>query len=89
MIIVAGHLRVVPGARDQVLRISREAVVLARATPGCHDFGVGPDLVEADRVNVFERWTDSATLKAFRGSGPNPELQKLILEFHVEEFEVR
>jgi quinol monooxygenase YgiN len=88
MIVVAGHLRVAPTQRDRVLGLSREAVVLARATPGCLDFVVAAELVDAARVNVFERWSDRASLMAFRQSGPDNELGPLIPEYIVKEFEV-
>jgi hypothetical protein len=63
--------------------LSREAVVLARATLGCLDFVVAADVVAADvvdaaRVNVFERWTNREVLAAFRESGPENELGTLI-----------
>jgi quinol monooxygenase YgiN len=88
MIVVAGHLRVAAADRELVLARSRDAVSAARGTRGCLDFVVAPDLLDATRVNVFERWTDRASLHAFRQSGPDDELGSLILEFAVDEFEV-
>ena len=55
MIIVTGHLVVDPSDRDRVVELSREAVIAARATPGCIDFAVSADAVEPDRVNISER----------------------------------
>ncbi len=88
MIIVAGHLRVGAADRDLFLARSGAAVRLARATPGCHDFSVAPDPLDAGRVNVYERWTDRATLYAFRGDGPDDDLGALIVGASVDEFEV-
>lgn len=88
MIIIAGHLRVAVDDRERLLALSREAVELARATPGCHDFVVAPDLLDAERVNVYERWADRASVHAFRGDGPTDEINTLIVGADVGEFEV-
>jgi quinol monooxygenase YgiN len=88
MIIVAGHLRVASPNRDRFLAQSREAVELARTARGCHDFVIAADLVDPERVNVYERWKDRAALHAFRGGGPNDELRAMVLAAEVEEFEV-
>jgi quinol monooxygenase YgiN len=85
MIIVAGSLYVPPGSRDEFLARSSEAVVQARVTAGCHDFAVSPDIVEPDRVNIFEAWADRAALEAFRGSGPDDGLSSLILRAAIAE----
>jgi quinol monooxygenase YgiN len=86
MIIVAGHLRVAAANRDKFLALSANAVRLARATNGCHDFVVAADPLDPDRVNVYERWNDRADLLAFRGEGPDDELGRFIVSGHVEEF---
>ncbi|MGH3381988.1 MAG: putative quinol monooxygenase [Actinoallomurus sp.] len=88
MIIVAGHLRVATADRDRFLARSREAMRLARTTPGCHDFVVAADPLDAERINIYERWTNRAVLHAFRGDGPNDELNTLIVSADVDEFEV-
>jgi quinol monooxygenase YgiN len=88
MIIVAGHLRVAAGDRESFLGRSREAIRLARRAPGCHDFVVAADPVDAERVNVYERWTDRAALYAFRGDGPDDELGALIVSADIVEFDV-
>ena len=89
MIIVAGHLRVAAADRDAFLARSRHAVELARNAPGCHDFAVSADSADEERVNVYERWADKAALEAFRGDGPDDELNALIISAVVHEFEVR
>jgi quinol monooxygenase YgiN len=89
MIIVAGHLRVASGDRDVFLERSREAIALARDAPGCQDFVVAADPLDAERVNVYERWQDRASLHAFRGEGPGDDLGALIVSADVGEFEVR
>lgn len=87
MIIVAGHLGVATADRDRFLARSREAIQLARTTPGCHDFVVAADPIDAGRINVYERWSNRAVMLAFRGDGPNEELNTLIVRARVDEFE--
>jgi quinol monooxygenase YgiN len=74
MIIVSGHMRVTPGRRGAVLAASRNVMLAARSTPGCHDFVVAADPIEPDRVNVYEEWETEAELTSFRGTGPTQEL---------------
>jgi quinol monooxygenase YgiN len=85
MIIVTGHLLVAPAERDAYLEGCVEVVTAARATEGCVDFALSPDLVDEGRINVAERWTDEAALTAFRGSGPSGEQQATILGGEVVE----
>lgn len=85
MLIVAGHLRVTERAR--YLDSCREVVEQARRAPGCLDFSLGADLVEADRVNVFERWASRGELEAFRGEGTSGGLDGQIVGADVREFE--
>lgn len=87
-IVVAGHLRVAPANRDRLLELSRPAVVLARANAKCLDFVVGADLIDAGRVNVFERWASRAALEKFRASGPDNGMETLIQSFNFDEYEV-
>jgi quinol monooxygenase YgiN len=89
MIIVAGHIRVAAADRDLFLDRSRQAVVLARQAAGCHDFAVSADVVDPERVNVYERWSERSALMAFRGEGPGDDLSALIVAADVREFDVR
>jgi quinol monooxygenase YgiN len=88
MIIVAGRLRVAAADRDDFVARSSEAVRLARAADGCRDFAVSADPLDAERVNVYERWTNREALHAFRGEGPGDELGAMIVSADVAEFEV-
>ncbi|MBF6328521.1 putative quinol monooxygenase [Nocardia transvalensis] len=84
MLIVAGYLRVTD--RDRYLDACRKVVVAARAADGCLDYSLGADLVEPDRVNVYERWTTRAAVEAFRGEGPGEDLSDRIVDADVREF---
>lgn len=88
MIIVAGHLRVSPENRDQLLSASLPSIETARKTEGCLDFALAPDSVDPGRVNVFERWADRESLERFRGAGPDADLGELITGFEAGEYEV-
>ncbi|NEW38183.1 antibiotic biosynthesis monooxygenase [Nocardia cyriacigeorgica] len=85
MLIVAGYLRVTE--RDRYLEACREVVEQAREAPGCLDFTLGADLVEPDRVNVYERWTSRAAVEVFRGEGTSGELDVQITAADVREFD--
>ncbi|HEY9010161.1 MAG TPA: antibiotic biosynthesis monooxygenase [Devosia sp.] len=88
MIIVCGRFLAHAGRRQELLDLSRLAVVAARNTEGCIDFAVSPDLIDADRVNILERWTSAEALRAFREDGPGEDISGLVRQFDIEEFEV-
>ncbi|MFF0489310.1 putative quinol monooxygenase [Nocardia sp. NPDC004068] len=84
MLIVAGRLRVLD--RERYLEMCHEVVAAARAADGCLDYALGADLLEADRVNVYERWTGRAALDAFR-EGPGEFFVARIVSADVREFD--
>lgn len=55
MFIVAGHLTIKKGKRDEFLRLSKEAVIAARKDNQCLAFYVTADLIESDQVCIFEK----------------------------------
>ena len=67
MIVVSGWLRVEPSDRDAYLAGSRAVIETARTTPGCVDFSLSADLVDADRINIFEQWDSVEAVERFRG----------------------
>ena len=83
MIIVAGKIFVRPGTRQEFLALSAEAIVKARKTAGCLDFTVSADLIEPDRVNVYEAWETEETLLRFRAQGPGKEILSLVVGAEV------
>jgi quinol monooxygenase YgiN len=88
VIIVSGRIYVTPERREAFLADSREAVLAARHAPGCRDFVVAADPIEADRVNVYEEWDSENALEAFRGAGPGPQLAAAIIRAHVRRHQV-
>ncbi|WP_428340011.1 putative quinol monooxygenase [Mycobacterium sp.] len=88
MLIVAGYLVVDAMQRDSYLEECRAVVRQGRNSPGCLDFAISADLIEPDRIDIFERWESRATLDEFRGSGPSGEQQGQIVSASVCEYEV-
>ncbi|MEX0846292.1 MAG: antibiotic biosynthesis monooxygenase family protein [Ilumatobacteraceae bacterium] len=88
MIIVAGWLRVDRQQRQEYLDACRPAIEAARRAPGCLDYYLAADPLEDDRINVFERWTDTDSVERFRGSGPSSEQQAVIIKAQVHQHDI-
>jgi quinol monooxygenase YgiN len=88
VVIVAGSIQVDPAERERYLAGCVAVVEQARAAEGCLDFAISADLVDAGRINVFERWATQEAVEAFRGSGPSGEQGAAMLSAEVAEFDV-
>jgi quinol monooxygenase YgiN len=88
MVIVSGHLMVAVEVRDAYLSGCTDVVAQARRAPGCRDFAISADLLDAARINVFERWDSQAAVEAFRGSGTGEEQGRMIVSASVSEYDV-
>jgi quinol monooxygenase YgiN len=88
VVIVAGHLAVADADRDSYLASCAAVVEQARKAPGCLDFSISADLLDAGRINVYERWESQADVEAFRGSGPSDEQGAAMLSASVAEYDV-
>ncbi len=66
MIIIAGYTRTDAGKRNGAVEAFKGMVERARAFDGCLDFSISADVVDPERVNLFECWRDQATLDARR-----------------------
>ncbi|MBS9374600.1 putative quinol monooxygenase [Rhodococcus sp. B50] len=86
MIIVAGHLTIDAERRESYLETCKAVVEAARRAPGCLDFAVTADLIESDRICVYERWESQAHLDDFRGSGPDDDQARWIRSMAVSEY---
>ncbi len=80
MIIVAGWLRVAAADRERYLAAVADVARLARAAPGCLDFTQAADPLDAERINVYERWESDEDLLRFRTSGDPDEPQSEVPE---------
>jgi quinol monooxygenase YgiN len=72
-IIVSGTLHVDPAERDAYLEARVPILAHARQAPGCLDFSLSADLLDARRINGYERWRSREDLLAYR-AGDGPEL---------------
>ncbi|WIM88811.1 antibiotic biosynthesis monooxygenase [Candidatus Mycobacterium wuenschmannii] len=88
MVIVAGYLVVESSQRDRYLQECVDVVEQARHAHGCLDFAITADLVESNRIAIFERWQSRADAEKFRGSGPSDEQHETIISASVCEYEV-
>jgi quinol monooxygenase YgiN len=88
MVIVAGHIVVDPQQRESYLADCVSVVEQARRTPGCLDFTITADLVDAGRIDIFERWESQAAVDAFRSSGPSDEQAAAILAASIADYDV-
>lgn len=88
MVIVAGHLTLAPGERDDYLASCVDVVEQARRAPGCLDYALSADLVEPGRINIFERWESRQAVESFRGEGPSDEQAAAIRSASVAEYDV-
>lgn len=88
MYIVSGSLIIAPNRRGEYLSRCTDVVTAARRAPGCVDFALSADLLQPDRVNVFECWQDVESLDRFRESGPDAELIELIVRGDTWQHEV-
>jgi quinol monooxygenase YgiN len=84
-IIVSGTLHVEPGQREAYLAARVPIAAHARSAPGCIDFSLSPDMLDAGRINVYERWRSRDHLLAYRaGDGPELDDDIPLLAAHVE-----
>lgn len=88
MILVRGYLIVDADQRAEYLGSCGSVVEQAREAPGNIDFALGADLVDAERINVFEAWESRDALMSFRGDGPSDGQRELIRFADVHEHEV-
>ncbi|WP_433711483.1 putative quinol monooxygenase [Nocardia sp. CA-084685] len=88
MVIVAGHLVVDPEQRNSYLFDCVGIVEQARRAPGCLDFSISADLVDASRIVIFERWESRAAVEDFRGGGPSDAQSAAIRAASVAEYDV-
>ena len=88
MVIVAGHITVKPQEREEYLAGCVVVVEAARAAGGCLDFAISADLVDASRINIFERWESQDAVETFRGNGPSDDQGAAMLSASVSGYDV-
>ena len=65
-LVIAGHLKVDAGRRDEFVAAHSDLVGRARAYPGCIDLSIGADPFDDARVNLLEVWESENILKEWR-----------------------
>lgn len=88
MVIVAGQIFVEAAQRDSYLAGCASVVAKARNAPGCLDFSISADLLDAQRINVYERWETQEAVESFRASGPDEEQNVAMLSASVAEYDI-
>lgn len=88
MLIISGRIILKEGGREAFLKASHEAMLKARAAPGCRQFVVAADPIDPHVANVYEEWDSEHELLAFRGDGPPSDLRALISSADVRRHEV-
>lgn len=88
LLIIAGHITVDPGDREDYLRGCADVVEQARKAEGCPDFSLSADLADPGRIDIYERWESDAHLAAFRGEGVPDEQASRILDAGVYKYRV-
>src|SRR5438045_8021275 len=63
-VIVAGHIDVEPGRRDEFLAGRQEAIQKSRAEAGCIEYVFSADSSDPGRVRMFERWESIEAMRA-------------------------
>ena len=61
-IVIAGSIKVPIDKREYLLTAGRQYTVAARAEPGCEYYVWTADPSEPGVIQLFERWTDEASL---------------------------
>jgi quinol monooxygenase YgiN len=84
MIIIAGYSLTEAADRDAAVAAFQPMVERARREVGCIDLHVSADPLDAERINVFERWPDRASLDAWRKIADPPDVA--FREIHVDLF---
>lgn len=64
MIVVAGRVKVKPGARDEAVRAAVEMSRATRAEAGCLSYRFYTDVEDPDTFFVFEEWESAGALAA-------------------------
>lgn len=88
MIIISGELYVDTDVREEYLAACRTVVEQARTAPGCLGFALSADLVDPERINVYERWASDDDVERFRTSGPAFEQAALIRRGEVRKYRI-
>ena len=74
MIIIAGYTLTDAHKRDAAVEAFAAMVGRARKQDGCLDLSISSDVVDPERINVFECWRDQQSLNAWRKIAKAPRV---------------
>ena len=63
MIVIVGHARVKPEAREDAIAAATKMQGLSSAEPGCQEYGFWFAVDDPDRMLLLERWDDASALE--------------------------
>jgi quinol monooxygenase YgiN len=66
VLIIAGHARIKPEAREEAIAAATEMQRLSSAESGCQEYGFWFAVDDPDKLLLFERWDDLSALEAHR-----------------------
>lgn len=89
MLIIAGKEYVAAEHRDAYVAQFAAFIRRTRTEPGCLDFIIAADPIEATRVNTFEVWESHDILAAFRRNANPPQTTIEILDEQVQKYVIR
>ncbi len=81
MIVIAGHARIKPEAREAAIAAATEMQRLSSAEAGCQEYGFWFAVDDPDELLLFERWDDLAALERHRQEPHFAEFGSRIGEF--------
>ena len=81
MIVIAGHARIKPEAREEAIVAATEMQRLSSAESGCQEYGFWFAVDDPHKLLLFERWDDLAALERHREEPHFAEFGSRIGEF--------
>jgi quinol monooxygenase YgiN len=84
-LVVAGTVRVPPGAVDRLRPHMAKMMAASRAEDGCRAYGYAEDVTEPGLIHVFEVWRDQAALDAHFTTAHMAEWRAVWPSFGVSE----
>ncbi|HEX8741898.1 MAG TPA: putative quinol monooxygenase [Thermoleophilaceae bacterium] len=84
MIIITANARLRPEAREEAVAAATRMQELSSAEPGCQAYGFWVAIDDPDRLLLFERWDDAASLETHLGQPHTAEFGAAIGGFVAE-----
>jgi len=89
MLVIAGHVKIDPAARDAGVAASVEMMRDTRAESGCISYTFSEDLEEPGTFRIFEEWESQEALDAHFASPHMAKFQGVVGSLGVREMKVQ